>query len=67
MGANKNSSQELDLYPGINPMPLSSNSVKTAYIDKLLALGTAIGTTAEIRNGASKTTSKIDDKNQIEE
>jgi hypothetical protein len=44
-------------------MPLSSNSVKTAYIDKLLALGTA----AEIRNGASKTTSKIDDKNQIEE
>jgi hypothetical protein len=66
MGANKNSSQELDLYPKINPMPLSSNSAKTAYIDKLLAFGTTVGTTAEIRNGASKTTSKIDDKNWIE-
>jgi hypothetical protein len=30
MGANQNFSMELDLYPGINPMPLSSNSAKTA-------------------------------------
>jgi hypothetical protein len=30
MGANQNSSQELGLYPEIDPTPLSSNSVKTA-------------------------------------
>jgi hypothetical protein len=32
-----------------------------------LALETGLGTAIETRNGASKTTSKIDDKNQIEE
>jgi hypothetical protein len=32
MGANQNSSQELGLYPKSNPMPLSSNSVKTAQL-----------------------------------
>jgi hypothetical protein len=30
MGANQNSSMELDLYPRINMKPLSSNSPKTA-------------------------------------
>jgi hypothetical protein len=30
MGANQNSSMEHDLYPKINPAPLSSNSTKTA-------------------------------------
>jgi hypothetical protein len=29
MGANQNSSQELSLYPKIDPMPLSSNSTRT--------------------------------------
>jgi hypothetical protein len=29
MGANHNSSQELGIYSRINPIPLSSNSVKT--------------------------------------
>jgi hypothetical protein len=32
MEANKNSSQELGLYPKINLMPLSSNSAKTAQL-----------------------------------
>jgi hypothetical protein len=44
-------------------MTLSSNSVKT---DKLSALKTGLGITAETRNGASKTTCEMDDKNQIE-
>jgi hypothetical protein len=30
MGANQNSSQELGLYPKIDPTPLSSNTAKTA-------------------------------------
>jgi phosphoribulokinase len=34
-------------------------------IEKLSALVTGIGTTAETQNGASTTTSEIDDKNQI--
>jgi hypothetical protein len=32
-----------------------------------LTLGTGLRTTAETRNSAGKTTSEIDDKNQIEE
>jgi hypothetical protein len=56
--------KELDLYLKPNPMTLSSNSIKT---DKLSALKTGLGITAETRNGASKTTCEMDDKNQIEE
>jgi hypothetical protein len=36
-------------------------------MDKLSAFGTGLGTAVEARNGASKTTYEIDDKNQIEE
>jgi hypothetical protein len=32
MGANQNSSQELGLYPDINPTPLSSNSAKITLL-----------------------------------
>jgi hypothetical protein len=32
MGANQNSSMELDPYPKIDPTPLSSNSAKTAQL-----------------------------------
>jgi hypothetical protein len=35
-------------------------------IDKLSALGTGLGTATEPRNGASKTTCEIDDKNRLE-
>jgi hypothetical protein len=66
MGANQNSSQKLGLYPKIDSTPLSSNSAKTAAIAKLSALGTGLGTIAETRIGASKTTCEIDDKSRIE-
>jgi hypothetical protein len=36
-------------------------------MDKLSAFRTGLGTAVEARNGASKTTYEIDDKNQIEE
>jgi hypothetical protein len=67
MRANQNSSRELGLYPKNDPTPLSSNSVKTATISKLSAFGTGLRTATKTRNGASKTTCEIDDKNQIEE
>jgi hypothetical protein len=65
MGANQNSSQKLGLYPEIDPTHLSSNSAKTVQLSLLSALRTGLGTTKETRNGASKTTSKINDENQI--
>jgi hypothetical protein len=34
-------------------------------MDKLSAFGTRLGTVAKTRNGASKTTREIDDKNQL--
>jgi hypothetical protein len=64
MGANQNSLSEHGIYPRIDPTLLSSNSAKTA---ELSAFGTKLGITAETRNGASKTTCEIDDKNRIEE
>jgi hypothetical protein len=36
-------------------------------MEQLSAIGTELGTAAETRIGASKTTCEIDDKNQIEE
>jgi hypothetical protein len=36
-------------------------------MEQLSALRTGLGTAAETRNGASKTTCEIDDKNRIEE
>jgi hypothetical protein len=35
MGVNQNSSQELGLYPELDPMPFSSNSAKTAQLQVL--------------------------------
>jgi hypothetical protein len=63
MGANKNFLREFGLYPKINPSSLSTNSAKTA---QLSALGTGLGTAAEARNDASRTTREIDDKNRLE-
>jgi hypothetical protein len=60
MGANKNFLREFGLYPKINPSSLSTNSAKTA---QLSALETGLGTAAEARNDASRTTREIDDKN----
>jgi hypothetical protein len=51
MGANQNSSQKLGLYPEIDPTPLSFNSVSE--------------TAAKTRNGTSKITYEIDDKNRL--
>jgi hypothetical protein len=68
MGVNQNSSTELGLYPKINPKPISSKSAQDRLaIDKLSALETRLGTAAETRIDAGKTTSEIDNKNQIEE
>jgi hypothetical protein len=64
MGANQNSSREFDLYPEINPMPLFHLGQDRLAIDKLSALRTKLGTTAETRLDANKNTCEIDNKSQ---
>jgi hypothetical protein len=67
MGANQNSSQEIDLYPKINlKFSLLIRPRPPSYY-KLSAFKIGLGTTTKTQNGASKTTSEINDKNQIEE
>jgi hypothetical protein len=66
MGANQNSPEELGLYPNTrSDAPLFQLGQDRTAIAKLLAFGTVLGTAKETRNGASKTTREIDDKNRL--
>jgi hypothetical protein len=68
MRANQNFSRELDLCPKIDPTLLSSNSVKTVVIDKLLALETGLGNLESQRKHESmlqSTRAKLWRKNQF--
>jgi hypothetical protein len=63
MRVNQNFSQELDLYPKIDPTNLSSNSVKTTQLCTAIGSRNWLGSTKETRNGASKTMNEINDEN----
>jgi hypothetical protein len=68
MGVNQNSPGELGLYLNTqSDAPLFQLGQDRTTIAKLSTFGTGLGIATETRNGASKTTREIDDKNRLKQ